>query len=62
MTKDEFRDKVKKVMGIRGDVYLVEWAKLTDGQYHIRIAIKVNDRQAAKLKPILSEYYQQELT
>jgi len=62
MTKEEFRDAVKKVMGIRGEVYLVEWVKLTDGQYHIRVAIKANARQVAKLKPILAEYYQQDLT
>ncbi len=62
MIKEEFRDKVKKIMGVKSEVIHVDWVKMADGQYYITLAFRANPKQVTKLKPILSEFYQQELT
>jgi len=62
MTKEEFKDEVKKIIGVRAEVVRIDWVKMTSGQYYIALSIKASARQTAKLKPILSEFYQQELT
>lgn len=62
MKAEELRDKVRKIMGAKSELTMIEWMKTREGAYHIRLSFRANARQIAKLKPVLKEHYQQELT
>jgi len=62
MNGEDFRNEVTKIMAVKGELVRFDWMKLTNGEWRIGILTKPTARQLKRLKPIISDFYGQELT